>query len=74
MTVYPESDIHIAPTAIFHFVSLSDISLGIHVCLYPFHIEMHVPFGFFRVGWQRKVKSWNEPVFGITTSGRLWWC
>lgn len=36
----------------FHFVSWSALSFGFHVHLASPNIEVHVPFGFFRLGWQ----------------------
>lgn len=36
--------------AYFHFTGWADLSLGIHISLKPLNIEIHVPFGFFRVG------------------------
>lgn len=38
--------------AFFWFVSWSDISFGISLHFSPPHIEIHVPFGFFRIGWE----------------------
>lgn len=36
----------------FHFVGWSCFSLGLHVDVASPNIELHVPFGFFRAGWQ----------------------
>ena len=30
----------------------ADISLGVSICLTKPNIEIHVPFGFFRIGWE----------------------
>jgi hypothetical protein len=35
----------------FWFVGWANISVGITVCLKGPYLEIHVPFGFFRVGW-----------------------
>jgi hypothetical protein len=35
----------------FHFVGWDCISLGGHVCLGLPNVEVHLPFGFVRVGW-----------------------
>lgn len=35
----------------FFFVGWDCMSLGIHVAVMLPNIELHVPFGFFRVGW-----------------------
>ena len=34
----------------FHFVGWDCISLGAHLCLTGPHVELHIPFGFVRVG------------------------
>lgn len=34
----------------FWFVSWGSISLGLHLSLDPLNVEVHVPFGFFRIG------------------------
>lgn len=39
--------------AYWYFNGWSHIQLGVHVCLWSPNIEVHLPFGFFRVGWQR---------------------
>lgn len=38
----------------FHFVGWDCLSLGFHVCLSAPNIEIHVPFGFLRIGWRRR--------------------
>lgn len=43
----------------FHFVGWSCFSLGIHVDTASPNIEIHVPFGFARVGWQG-VHRWHH--------------
>jgi hypothetical protein len=35
----------------FHFVTWYDISLGISIDVKAPRLEIHVPFGFFRIGW-----------------------
>jgi len=37
---------------VFHFVAWHCLSLGIHISLAVPNIEIHVPFGFFRLGRQ----------------------
>ncbi len=37
--------------AYFHFVAWDCISFGLHVSLTCPNVEIHVPFGFFRIGW-----------------------
>jgi len=39
--------------AYFHFVGWDCISLGAHVCLSLPNFEIHLPFGFIRVGWMK---------------------
>jgi hypothetical protein len=36
----------------FHFIDLWCWSVGIHVDFWNPFLELHVPFGFFRVGWE----------------------
>jgi hypothetical protein len=63
----------------FHFVNWDTVSLGLSVGFGGPHIELHVPFGFFQVGWYgvdaseeliEAVKcgktTWPEVVKGIT--------
>ncbi len=49
----------------FHFVDWSCISIGFHIDFYCPNIEIHLPFGFIRIGWERyrlsrfvKVNKW----------------
>jgi hypothetical protein len=35
------------------FIGWQDISLGFHVCLGEWYIDLHVPFGWLRVGWEK---------------------
>ena len=35
----------------FWFVGWDCISLGLHVCVTGPHIEIHLPFGFLKIGW-----------------------
>ena len=37
--------------AYFYFVGWSNISAGISISLYQPNIEIHIPFGFFRIGF-----------------------
>lgn len=48
----------------FHFVGWSCFSFGAHVDFASPNIELHIPFGFFRVGWQGIYKWRNYPTFG----------
>lgn len=43
--------------AYFHFIGWDHIQLGFHICLSLPNIEVHVPFGFIRIGW---VSDWAE--------------
>ncbi len=38
---------------LFNFLGWWQWSLGLHVDLWHPHLDIHVPFGFFRVGWRR---------------------
>ena len=45
------------------FVGWWDISFGFHVSLSSPNIEIHLPFGFFRIGWERPGElslNWND--------------
>lgn len=37
----------------FWFVSWTDISLGISLDLRAPHVDLHIPFGFIRIGWEQ---------------------
>ena len=37
--------------AYFWFVDWGCFSLGFHICITKPNIEIHLPFGFFRIGW-----------------------
>jgi hypothetical protein len=43
--------------ALFHFVGWDCISLGFHVCVTAPNVELHLPFGFIRVG-RRRYGGW----------------
>jgi hypothetical protein len=51
----------------FHFVGWSCFSLGFHVDTASPNIELHVPFGFVRIGWQG-VYQWRRN----RTLGKTW--
>lgn len=42
----------------FFFVSWTSISLGFHISLSPLNVEIHIPFGFIRIGWDKD----SDPV------------
>jgi hypothetical protein len=57
----------------FYFVGWSAISLGLSVCFRQPNIELHIPFGFIRVGWEGEsyykhnevpTQIYNKRVFG----------
>ena len=59
--------------AYFHFIDWSHISFGFHVWLKGPNIEVHVPFGFFRLGWQTGgVHDISPRTFGITEDRVAW--
>ena len=37
----------------FHFLGWWALSLGLHIDIESPNIEIHLPFGFIRVGWQK---------------------
>ena len=53
----------------FFFVGWDCISLGFHICLGAPNIEIHLPFGFLRIGWEtvsRAEKRLRGSYFFIT--------
>lgn len=62
--------------AYFWFVGWDCWSLGAHICVGAPNIEIHVPFGFFRIGrrsswrWNRKAQGWACETNGNSWSGR----
>jgi len=44
----------------FHFVSWTCISLGLHADIFLPNIEIHIPFGFIRFGYQWTSKELSE--------------
>ena len=53
---------------LFHFVSWFDISLGVSINIIKPNIEIHLPFGFFKIGWHdvfnneiKKTFQFNSP-------------
>lgn len=56
----------------FFFVGWDCISIGLHVCISKPNIEIHLPFGFIRIGWCDIFGgSWEEKskhVFGYEPS------
>ena len=53
----------------FHFTGWTDISLGISISFLLPNIEFHVPFGFFRIGWDG-VKLYEEEEYDEEKGGR----
>jgi len=47
--------------AYFHFVGWDCLQLGLHVCLSIPNVEIHIPFGFVRIGRGRPIAdgSWR---------------
>lgn len=46
----------------FYFQALTSLNLGISLDLAALNIEVHVPFGFFRVGlssWEADIRTWR---------------
>jgi hypothetical protein len=47
----------------FWFTSWLEFSIGLHLCLAPVNFEIHLPFGFVRIGWvysQAEPSNWND--------------
>jgi hypothetical protein len=49
----------------FCFTGWGEFSLGFHVDVISPNVEVHVPFGFFKVGWQT-VRATPSVTFGQT--------
>lgn len=59
--------------AYYYFIQFDYISLGIHFYLSGPNIEIHLPFGFIRIGWMHQFE--NEKLFGFRKSPLpLWGC
>jgi len=52
----------------FWFVGWDCISLGGHICLRNPNIEIHLPFGFVRIGWE--LSYGRRPRWGRMVVGR----
>ncbi len=57
----------------YYFVGWSCISLGIHVDLSLPNFELHVPFGFFRIGYVFNDIR-DEPPDNLTEEEKRIWC
>ncbi len=54
--------------AYFHFVGWDCLSVGFHICVEMPNLEIHVPFGFFRIGWAKRwpyQPSANRRAWGL---------
>lgn len=54
--------------AYFWLQSFKNINFGISVCLKSPNLEIHIPFGFFRIGWEvihnlDKINELKEDIF-----------
>lgn len=53
----------------FHFTNWGHISFGLHLHLPSPNLEIHIPFGFFRIGFQgtyrrELIRRWENGTFG----------
>lgn len=46
--------------AYFFFIKWSCISFGFHIDIASPNIEIHIPFGFFRIGWEKPMRFYYE--------------
>lgn len=53
----------------FNFLGLHQISLGISVDLTSPNIEIHVPFGFLKIGWSG---VWSRSTSPVRLVGKRW--
>ena len=57
------------------FVGWSCVSLGFHIGFKGPHIEIHLPFGFFRLGWYEYLKlSEGESGVLMNKLSNPWFC
>lgn len=54
----------------YHFNSLDEISLGVNICLSDPCIQIHLPFGFIRIGWLEEDKFFKYKNKLFTFSSR----
>ena len=60
----------------FYFVGWDCLSAGVHACVSLPNIEIHMPFGFIRIGWVRTamglyVDPYKRRAFGIDGARRM---
>lgn len=60
------------------FIGWGDISLGFHVCVGELYCDLHLPFGWLRIGWEREPvelplnwKQCQRNSYGLNRSRRL---
>ena len=51
----------------YHFISFFEVSLGVNIGLSDPCIQIHLPFGFIRIGWLRQPTK----LFTFTTSAQI---
>jgi hypothetical protein len=51
----------------YHFINFYCLSLGVHVCLKPLNFEIHLPFGFCKIGFDTIIPyyDWKKHTWGI---------
>ena len=58
--------------AFFKYLGWWNLSLGVHIDLRSPQFQLHVPFGFFAVGWNyydpNDESTWETGLYGIDTS------
>ena len=56
----------------YKFIGWNCISLGIHFDWEAPRLEIHIPFGWIRIGWNkqtgRKMKGWEDGLYSLTKS------
>lgn len=61
----------------FHFVGWSCLSLGFHIDVHKPNIEIHLPFGFIRIGWitilNPEIAKYDEEFFKLEEELTIKW-
>ena len=55
----------------FHFIGWWAISAGLHVDIKSPNLEIHLPFGFLRIGWKFSDSDWAKSHWGVFRYGDI---
>jgi len=51
--------------AYFYFVGFDCFSIGLHICFSLPNVEIHLPFGFIRIGYHWEWEDDDKCLFGL---------